>query len=67
MAEAIAFRKKIVINLDRPVSEQVGKAQRGQWLYMSGMNARVVNRPSKGIVVERYDLKAGERQLLQFH
>lgn len=62
----IAFRKKIVVDVNRSVRAQVGRVQRGQWIWLSGMNARVLNIVGNLIIVLRFDRKTGDRQIVQY-
>lgn len=63
----IGYRKKIVVDANRSVAKQIGKVQRGQWLWISGMNARVLNILKNGIVVvQRFDRKTRCNEILQY-
>lgn len=63
----IGYRKKIVVDPNHSVAKQVGKVQRGQWLWISGMNARVLNILKNGIiVVQRFDRKMKCNEILQY-
>jgi hypothetical protein len=63
---AIAFRSKIVVDTNRSVKAQVGRVQRGQWVWINGMNARVLNMIGNFITLFVFDRKTGERHVLQY-
>lgn len=63
----IGYRKKIVVDANHSVAKQIGKVQRGQWLWIYGMNARVLNILKNGIiVVQRFDRKTRCNEILQY-
>lgn len=62
----VPFRKKIVVDVNRSVKAQVGAVQRGQWVFLSGMNCRILNIVGNLVIVLRFDRKTGERQVVQY-
>lgn len=64
--KAIAFRRKIVVDVNRKVKDQIGRVQRGQWIWINGMNARILNMVGALVIVVRYDRRTRTREILQY-
>jgi len=62
----IGFRKKIVLDPNRSILKQIGKVQRGQWVFISGMNARILNIVGRIVVMLRFDRRTGKSEVLQY-
>lgn len=62
----VPFRKKIVVDVNRSVKAQIGAVQRGQWVWISGMNARILNVVGNLVIVLRFDRKTGKSEILQY-
>lgn len=67
MSKPIAFRRKIVVDVNRKIRDQIGTAQRGQWLWLNGMNARLLNIVGDMVIVLRYDRRTRTSNILQYH
>lgn len=62
----IGYKKKFGVDVGRNVASQLGKVQRGQWIYANGRNARILNIIGKLTVVLSYDRKAGVSEVLTY-
>ena len=64
MAQPIPFRRKIPVVTGKRIKDQIGQAQRGQWLYLDGGNARLVNLTDR-VTIMRVN-RDGSRDICQY-
>lgn len=62
----IGYRRKIVVDTNRSVRAQIGRVQRGQWLWIAGMNARIISVVGRIVTVLRFDRRTRRAEILQY-